>query len=314
MEVGLTRCLGVLVLATATMASPAAAQSTPSFETVILTSHNNARAKVGSVPMVWDANLARAAAVWAQNLARSNRFQHDPNNPDGENLWIGTKGMFPADQMVNAWIAESQFFKPGIFPNVSTTGNWYSVGHYSQMIWNSSTRLGCALASSAASDVLVCRYSPSGNISGRNPLAPAGANANAAPPATPLPPRKSPTRPGQVTPTPVRVTATPIVDPACLAPVPWMVQPDSSTLRLFGCRPFNLIGAYDAQGWYRYDKPDGGFIKVHKDVVWDAAKRSISFRMLVNGGGSGTFAFNVSGGPVRDQRLAPGSFTVGNGN
>ena len=36
-----------------------------------------------------------------------------------------------------------------------------------QMIWPTTTHVGCALASNARSDYLVCRYSPAGNIDGR---------------------------------------------------------------------------------------------------------------------------------------------------
>jgi hypothetical protein len=35
------------------------------------------------------------------------------------------------------------------------------------MIWPTTTRVGCALASTPRTDYLVCRYSPAGNIDGR---------------------------------------------------------------------------------------------------------------------------------------------------
>jgi hypothetical protein len=69
--------------------------------------------------------------------------------------------------MIASWSAERSRFRPGIFPAVSRTGNWADIGHYSQMIWPATTRVGCAIASSARVDVLVCRYAPAGNIDGR---------------------------------------------------------------------------------------------------------------------------------------------------
>jgi len=45
-------------------------------------------------------------------------------------------------------------------------GRWDQVGHYSQMIWPGTDRVGCAVRSSARSDYLVCRYSPAGNVFG----------------------------------------------------------------------------------------------------------------------------------------------------
>jgi hypothetical protein len=40
--------------------------------------------------------------------------------------------------------AEKRYFRPGIFPDVSTTGNWYDVSHYTTMIWPTTERVGCA--------------------------------------------------------------------------------------------------------------------------------------------------------------------------
>ena len=85
----------------------------------------------------------------------------------GENLWMGTGGAFSPEQMVGNWASEKQWFRPGIFPNVSRTGNWKQIGHYSQIIWPTTTRVGCGLARGAGHDVLVCRYSPAGNVDGR---------------------------------------------------------------------------------------------------------------------------------------------------
>jgi hypothetical protein len=35
------------------------------------------------------------------------------------------------------------------------------------MVWPTTTRIGCAVASNGRFDYLVCRYSPAGNIDGR---------------------------------------------------------------------------------------------------------------------------------------------------
>jgi hypothetical protein len=79
---------------------------------------------------------------------------------------MGTRGAFSLDQMLGSWAKEGRWFKPGIFPNVSRSGDWSRVGHYTQMIWRGTTRVGCALRSSARYDYLVCRYGPAGNIVG----------------------------------------------------------------------------------------------------------------------------------------------------
>jgi hypothetical protein len=69
--------------------------------------------------------------------------------------------------MVGGWGSEKRFFVRGAFPNNSRTGNWFDVGHYTQIVWPTTTRVGCAVASNGRNDYLVCRYSPAGNIDGR---------------------------------------------------------------------------------------------------------------------------------------------------
>jgi hypothetical protein len=107
--------------------------------------------------------------VWANTLNANLQFAHDPEVQDqGENLWMGTVGFFSLTQMVDSWGGERQNFENGVFPNVSTTGNWFDVGHYSQMVWRTTTSVGCAgVAGSDGNYRLVCRYSPPGNVMGR---------------------------------------------------------------------------------------------------------------------------------------------------
>jgi hypothetical protein len=136
----------------------------------IIVAHNRERVAVGVPPLIWDPALEAGAANYARGLALTGTFTHSRRASRvglGENLWMGTRGGFTLEQMIATWISEKRRFVPGIFPRVSTTGNWADVGHYSQMIWPATTRLGCALAPGRAADYLVCRYAPAGNIDGR---------------------------------------------------------------------------------------------------------------------------------------------------
>jgi uncharacterized protein YkwD len=152
-------------------ASPQVTAHLPSFETRLLAAHNAERLRLGQPALTWNSRLADSARKWAQTLAKNGSFEHAPQNVEGENLWSGTKGEYSPEEMVGLWIEEKQFFKSGIFPQVSTSGNWSDVGHYTQLIWYNTTQVGCAVAQSTQEDILVCRYDPPGNWIGKNPLA-----------------------------------------------------------------------------------------------------------------------------------------------
>jgi hypothetical protein len=136
----------------------------------MMAGHNDARRQYGVGPLVWDEALAQDARAYAEILAARYRFEHDPqrgSNPkQGENLWMGTRTAYSYAEMIGQLVGERRFYRPGRFPEVSTTGDWSMVGHYTQIIWPTSTRVGCGTASNRTRDYLVCRYSPAGNVVG----------------------------------------------------------------------------------------------------------------------------------------------------
>lgn len=143
------------------------------FEGRLLAAHNGARAALGVEPLHWNAALAADAQAWATHLAATGEFRHAPeraDTPEGENLWAGTKGYYVLEAMVDGWVREKRYFRPGRFPDNSTTGDVEDVGHYTQLMWRDTRQVGCALASGAREDVLVCRYSSAGNWVGEEPF------------------------------------------------------------------------------------------------------------------------------------------------
>jgi len=170
-------CWKSLVAACATiLTAPVMMGSTnppQSFQQRILAAHNQERLECGLQPLSWNDALARSAQQWADHLAATDRFEHAPENPlapQGENLWAGTKGYFEPEAMVDAWVREKRFFQPGVFPNNSTTGSVEDVGHFTQIVWRATTEVGCAEATSAQEDILVCRYADAGNYIGERPF------------------------------------------------------------------------------------------------------------------------------------------------
>jgi hypothetical protein len=157
--------MGTAAWAASTMTIPPATM----FGMRVVAIHNQVRNAEGVGPLMWDRSLAAAADAYALQLATGGSWGHSPNSMrdgQGENLWMGTRGAFSVDQMIGAWASERSMFRRGAFPQVSRTGNWHDVGHYTQMIWPRSTRVGCAIRSSSRNDYLVCRYSPGGNVMG----------------------------------------------------------------------------------------------------------------------------------------------------
>lgn len=145
----------------------AAAQNASALNQRLLAAHNAERRDLGMPGLAWSEQLAAEARSWADNLARRNLLQHSDyreRRGAGENLWMGTAGAYSPEVMIGAFIAERRLFQPGRFPQVSRTGNWADVGHYTQLIWRDTREVGCAVAQGGGNEVLVCRYWPAGNV------------------------------------------------------------------------------------------------------------------------------------------------------
>lgn len=139
----------------------------------LLAAHNRERAALDLPALRWNAELARGAAQWSQQLVSANRLQHAGGaggSGQGENIWMGTAGRFAPERMVGSWLEEKAHFTLGTFPQVSRTGRWVDVGHYTQMVWRDTSEVGCAVARGRQTDVLVCRYATPGNVVGRVPF------------------------------------------------------------------------------------------------------------------------------------------------
>ncbi len=146
----------------------------PLMKRAMLTMHNTARLSARVPELAWDDALARDAQAYAQQLARRAVFEHSKqprgNPPQGENLWTGTRAAYRYDEMAQHWIDERRFFVNGPVPHVSTSGRFEDVGHYTQIVWRATTRVGCGFASNRRDDYLVCRYTPAGNLLGQRAL------------------------------------------------------------------------------------------------------------------------------------------------
>uniref|UniRef100_A0A0K0EDY7 SCP domain-containing protein n=1 Tax=Strongyloides stercoralis TaxID=6248 RepID=A0A0K0EDY7_STRER len=116
-------------------------------------------------PLVEDPYLTQLAQAYAEKIARLGRLVHDSDRRFGENLGYSTVQI--AYIIVKQWYDEVKFYKFG--NNYPTSG----AGHFSQLVWVSSSKVGCGVATSGSEVYVVCKYSPKGNISplyGKNVL------------------------------------------------------------------------------------------------------------------------------------------------
>ena len=93
----------------------------------MMSGHNEARKRYGVPPLSWDETLARDAMIYAQQMARSGRFEHDRQQgrrpKQGENLFMGTRSAYSYNDMIRLLVEERRYFRPGRFPDVSTSGS-----------------------------------------------------------------------------------------------------------------------------------------------------------------------------------------------
>ena len=142
----------------------------------LLKTHNDARAEVGvNNALVWDNTLEAAAQVYADVLAKKGTFEHDPKNRSnayGENLYAWTNKPTLA-YAAKAWVDEKDFYRYGKVGDAATCTQ-EPCGHYTQIIWKDTKKVGCAMSQYTAGTfnggyVVVCKYQTPGNYIGETP-------------------------------------------------------------------------------------------------------------------------------------------------
>ena len=140
----------------------------------MLAAHNKVRASAtpapnpALTPYVWSEEDAKAAQDWANGCV----YNHNPSNGGrGENIFASA-GTSTAEMVVKAWADEAPQY------NYETNKCSGVCGHYTQIVWASTTSVGCGMkACSTGSpfkgftdwELWVCNYSPPGNYVGKKP-------------------------------------------------------------------------------------------------------------------------------------------------
>ncbi|GER36387.1 pathogenesis-related protein 1 [Striga asiatica] len=126
--------------------------------------HNAARAEVGVQPLVWDSKVEAFAENYANERSQDCAMQHS-SGPYGENLAAGSWDL-SAKEAVDMWVSEKNAYD--LESNSCVGGECL---HYTQVVWNSSTRVGCGRALCKNGWTFVtCNYDPPGNYNGERPF------------------------------------------------------------------------------------------------------------------------------------------------
>jgi len=140
--------------------SPSLYTNRDAFRVEILNSTNTYRWQCNATALVWNATLAHYASIWASHC----RFAHS-HGPYGENLAEG----YPSPALaVDAWGNERAHYNFN-----SPTGFSEQTGHFTQLVWKSTTSTGCGAVDCTGKNRLqgwfiVCEYWPPGNVVGDN--------------------------------------------------------------------------------------------------------------------------------------------------
>jgi pathogenesis-related protein 1 len=138
--------------------------------------HNQARAAVSPAPktpipvLSWSDKLTQVAQAWADKC----QYKHSGGDY-GENIFANTGPTATPEVVLASWADEREFYDYA--SNSCASGQ--VCGHYTQVVWADTLRIGCGLAHCAKNipfanmgskwDLWVCNYDPPGNYVGQKP-------------------------------------------------------------------------------------------------------------------------------------------------
>ncbi|KAE8683676.1 Pathoproteinsis-related protein 1 [Hibiscus syriacus] len=161
MEFSKVSFLALTCLMALALVLPSHAQNSPQD---YLDAHNRARAAVRVGPMTWDNTVANYARNYANQRIRDCNLVHS-GGPYGENLaW--SSGDLSGTDAVRLWVNERAYYDY----NSNSCASGRVCGHYTQVVWRNSVRLGCAkVRCNNGGTFIICNYAPAGNIRGQRP-------------------------------------------------------------------------------------------------------------------------------------------------
>jgi pathogenesis-related protein 1 len=158
----------------ATQPEASGGQGEPAELAGITMAHNRARLaeNAGLPQLTWDPALAAIAAAWGAKCQDTDQpiglIDHNPGRSNGYPAYVGENIYGGPDPIgaVDLWMAEKSSY------NLATNQCSGVCGHYTQIVWKATTKVGCAISrcpSLRYSNSIICNYGPGGNAGGQKP-------------------------------------------------------------------------------------------------------------------------------------------------
>jgi uncharacterized protein YkwD len=146
-------------------------QTSQDFLTSMVDSINQHRAKHGVPPVQLDQTLVDYAKSRAEHVAEKGTLVHDGTGGYGENLYTSSSSepvQGPATAASDAWYSEIKFYD---YATTATKDPKEAIGHFTQLVWNGSTKIGAGRVCGTADDTwhdtyIAVNFSPAGNMAG----------------------------------------------------------------------------------------------------------------------------------------------------
>ncbi len=127
------------------------------------------RAEVNVPPLEWDCKLALSSQKWAEVLAEKGYLEHSKQRIVGENLYMyySSYGKIPyLKEAIESWYSEKKNF---VYGKKYWCKEGTICGHYTQLVWKETKKIGCGRAEKNNKVFIVCRFIPAGNFIGEQP-------------------------------------------------------------------------------------------------------------------------------------------------
>lgn len=134
-----------------------------------LEAHNSVRAALGQAPLRWNRTLAQYARSFAVRRKPTCEMLHS-GGPYGENIFQGGSPITGWRPVVVSQLWADEQADYDLKSNTCAAGK--ICGHYTQMVWHDTQRLGCAFVKCSGGNGIFsqCNYDPPGNYEGEHPV------------------------------------------------------------------------------------------------------------------------------------------------